>query len=60
MISNQLSEKIEASGRWEIAMREGVDSVRYENGRYVLKTKTREAAFDRLIFAMPVQQVVNS
>ena len=57
-ITNQLRDKIGASGRWEIALQEGVDGVRYDSGKFVLTTKNREAAFDRVIFAMPVQQVV--
>jgi protoporphyrinogen oxidase/AcrR family transcriptional regulator len=56
VITNQLKEKIELSGRWEICLQEGVDSLRFEDGRFVLKTKNRETAFDRVIFAMPVQQ----
>lgn len=58
VITNQLRQKIEQSKDWEIALREGVDSIRYEEGQYWLKTKNREVAFDRVIFAMPVQQVV--
>ena len=37
---------------------EGVDGIQYDHGKYVLKTKSREEAFDRVVFAMPVQQVV--
>ncbi|MFC7748594.1 FAD-dependent oxidoreductase [Paenibacillus thermoaerophilus] len=58
VITNQLRAKIEASGRWSLALQEGVDGIRYEGGKYVLTTKKREEAFDRVIFAMPVQQVV--
>jgi len=58
VITNQLRAKMEGSGRWQLALQEGVDEIRYENGQYVLKTKAREEAFDRVIFAMPVQQVV--
>lgn len=58
VITNQLRTKIEASGRWAIALQEGAEGIRYENGRYVIKTKKREEAFDRIVFAMPVQQVV--
>jgi len=56
VITNQLSQKIEASGRWEIALKEGVEGIRYENGCFVLQTKSRQAEFDRVVFAMPVQQ----
>jgi len=58
VITNQLKLKIESSGRWEIALQEGADGIRYESGRYVIATKKREEAFDRVVFAMPVQQVV--
>jgi len=57
VITNQLGQKIETSGRWEIARKEPVETIRYEDGRYILKTKQREAAFDIVVFAMPVQQV---
>jgi protoporphyrinogen oxidase len=58
VITNQLKQKISASGRWEIAIQEGVDGIRYADRQFVLQTKNREAAFDRVVFAMPVQQVV--
>ncbi|TVY09660.1 FAD-dependent oxidoreductase [Paenibacillus cremeus] len=57
VITNQLRQKIEISGRWDLALQEGVESIRYEDKRFVLKTKNREESFDRVIFAMPVQQV---
>lgn len=58
VITNQLQQKTELSGRWEIARKEPVDTIRYANGKFMLTTKQREAAFDRVIFATPVQQVV--
>lgn len=58
VITNQLKAKIDASGRWESVLQEGVDGIRYENGKYWLKTKNREQSFDRVVFAMPSQQVV--
>ncbi|OAS13697.1 amine oxidase [Paenibacillus oryzisoli] len=58
VITNQLKQKLTTSGNWEIALQEGVDGLRYEDRKFVLKTKTREMAFDKVIFAMPVQQVV--
>jgi protoporphyrinogen oxidase/AcrR family transcriptional regulator len=58
VITNQLHDKISGSGRWDVAMQEGVDEVRYENRKFVLKTKKREETFDNVVFAMPVQQVV--
>lgn len=57
VITNQLRSKLEGSGRWEIAVREGVESIRYADRKFILQTKGREAAFDRVVFAMPVQQV---
>ncbi|MFC5450252.1 FAD-dependent oxidoreductase [Paenibacillus aestuarii] len=58
VITNQLKEKMTATGRWEIALQEGVDSLRYADRKFILQTKNREEAFDKVIFAMPVQQVV--
>lgn len=58
VITNQLRQKIESTNRWQIALQEGVDGIRYESGKYWVNTKVREEAFDRIIFAMPVQQVV--
>ncbi|UUZ96143.1 FAD-dependent oxidoreductase [Paenibacillus sp. P25] len=60
VITNQLRGKIELSGRWNIAVQEGVDGIRYADRKFVLQTKNREEAFDRVIFAMPVQQVCKS
>ncbi|SEN08999.1 FAD-dependent oxidoreductase [Paenibacillus sp. OV219] len=57
VITNQLRETIEKTDRWSIALQEGVDGIRYEQGKYLLKTKSREEQFDRVVFAMPVQQV---
>ena len=57
VITEQLKQKINTSDRWELAIREGVDSVEYRDRKYVLKTKNREMEFDRVVFAMPVQQV---
>lgn len=57
VITNQLQEKIAASGRWEISLQEAVEYVQEENGKFILQTKKREAAFDKVVFAMPVQQV---
>lgn len=58
VITNQLKQKLTTSGRWEIAIQEGVESLRYADRKFVLQTKNREASFDKVIFAMPVQQVV--
>jgi phytoene dehydrogenase-like protein len=58
VITNQLRQKITGSGRWEIALQEGVDSIRYADRKFILATKSREVEFDRVVFAMPVQQVV--
>ncbi|KIL41702.1 amine oxidase [Gordoniibacillus kamchatkensis] len=58
VITNQLRQKLAVSGRWEVALQEGVDGIRYADRKFVLQTKTRELEFDRVVFAMPVQQVV--
>jgi len=58
VITNQLKDKIESSGRFEITMREAAESIRYEDRKYIITTKNREMAFDKVIFAMPVQQVI--
>ena len=58
VITNQLKQKLTTSGKWEIALQEGVESLRYADRKFVLQTKNREIAFDKVIFAMPVQQVV--
>ncbi|WP_261305720.1 FAD-dependent oxidoreductase [Paenibacillus andongensis] len=58
VITNQLKQKLTTSGKWEIALQEGVESLRYADRKFVLQTKNREMAFDKVIFAMPVQQVV--
>jgi len=57
-ITNQLRSKVEANEKWDIALKEPVESIRMENGKYILNTKSREALeFDRVVMAMPVQQV---
>ncbi|NOU85205.1 NAD(P)-binding protein [Paenibacillus sp. LMG 31460] len=58
VITNQLKQKLTMSGKWEIALQEGVENLRYADRKFVLQTKNREVAFDKVIFAMPVQQVV--
>lgn len=58
VITNQLKQKLTTSGKWEIALQEGVENLRYADRKFVLQTKNREVAFDKVIFAMPVQQVV--
>lgn len=58
VITNQLKQKLTTSGRWEIAIQEAVESLRYADRKFVLQTKNREESFDKVIFAMPVQQVV--
>lgn len=58
VITNQLRQKIEVTNRWSLALQEGVESIRYADKKYILKTKNREEAFDNVIFAMPVQQIV--
>jgi protoporphyrinogen oxidase len=58
VITNQLKQKIETSDRWEIALQEGADSIRYADKKFIIQTKKQELAFDKVVFAMPVQQVV--
>lgn len=58
VITNQLKQKLTTSGRWEIAIQEAVENLRYADRKFVLQTKNREESFDKVIFAMPVQQVV--
>jgi predicted NAD/FAD-dependent oxidoreductase len=58
VITNQLKQKMEQSGKWQIALQEGVESIRYAEKQFIVKTKGRELSFDKVIFAMPVQQVV--
>ncbi|WP_410768668.1 FAD-dependent oxidoreductase [Fontibacillus sp. BL9] len=57
-ITDQLVQKIGGNEKWDIAVKEPVESIAMENGKFKLNTKTREALeFDQIIFAMPVQQV---
>lgn len=57
-ITNQLIAAIERNEQWNIAVKEPVESISMENGKFILNTKTQEALeFDEVIFAMPVQQV---
>ncbi|WJH33025.1 FAD-dependent oxidoreductase [Paenibacillus sp. CC-CFT747] len=58
VITNQLRGKIETTGRWEIGLQEAVEEVRYADRKFILRTKHRELEFDKVIFAMPVQQVI--
>ncbi|QGQ95719.1 TetR family transcriptional regulator [Paenibacillus psychroresistens] len=58
VITNQLKQKIEQSGNWRIALQEGVESLNYADKQFILKTKGQSYSFDKVIFAMPVQQVV--
>lgn len=58
VITNQLRQKIESTNRWQVALQEGVEGIRFESGKFWIKSKVREETFDRIIFAMPVQQVV--
>jgi protoporphyrinogen oxidase len=58
VITNQLKQKIEQSGKWQIALQEGVESLHYADKQFILNTKSHAYSFDKVIFAMPVQQVV--
>ncbi|MDU4698558.1 MULTISPECIES: FAD-dependent oxidoreductase [Paenibacillus] len=57
-ITDQLIHKIGENKDWEIAVKEPVESITMEDGKFVLNTKTRQQlVYDQVIFAMPVQQV---
>lgn len=57
-ITDQLIEKIESNANWEIAVKEPVESIAMEDGKFVLNTKTRQRLlYDQVVLAMPVQQV---
>lgn len=58
VITDQLKKKLDGSGRWTMKLREAVEEIRYENRKYKLRSKNGEDEFDRVVFAMPVQQVV--
>lgn len=55
VITNQLSQKVERSGRWELSVREAVEEVAAEGAQFRLTTKKRSELFDYVIIAMPVQ-----
>ncbi|MGG6311134.1 FAD-dependent oxidoreductase [Paenibacillus macerans] len=58
-ITDQLIEKIDNNENWDIALKEPVESISMEGGKFVLNTKTRQQlVFDQVVLAMPVQQVV--
>src|SRR5690606_6306044 len=57
VITNQLTQKIEKSGRWELSLRDAVDTIVPNGERYTVTTKKRTEDFDYVIIAMPVQQV---
>ncbi|GJM80591.1 hypothetical protein HMSSN139_30870 [Paenibacillus sp. HMSSN-139] len=51
-------DKIGGNDAWDIAVKEPVESITMEDGKFVLNTKTRQQlVYDQVIFAMPVQQV---
>lgn len=57
-ITDQLIDKIGGNEAWDIAVKEPVESITLEDGKFVLNTKTRQQlVYDQVIFAMPVQQV---
>jgi len=58
VITNQLRGKIESSSRWEVTIQEAIESIGYADGQFVLRSKKREETFDKVVFAMPVQQVL--
>lgn len=58
VITRQLQQKIVASNRWEIRLKEGIDRIRYSDRQYFLQSKNGELNFDKIIFALPIQQVI--
>ncbi|MBC8080944.1 MAG: FAD-dependent oxidoreductase [Gorillibacterium sp.] len=58
VITNQLKDKIESSGRLNIALKESVEEVIQQDNQFLVRTKFGEATYDKVIMAMPVQQVV--
>ncbi|AWB44793.1 amine oxidase [Paenibacillus sp. CAA11] len=59
VITNQLKEKVENSGRWTISVKEPVETILQDGKQFLLNTKSRELLpFDAVIIALPVQQVV--
>lgn len=58
VITNQLRDKILGSGRHRIALKESVEEVLADEQGFRLRTKFGDAVFDKVILAMPVQQVV--
>ncbi|USB31604.1 FAD-dependent oxidoreductase [Paenibacillus sp. YPG26] len=58
-ITDQLQDKIDHNEKWNIALKEPVESIAQENGKFLLRTKNHEAlVFDKVIIATPVQQAV--
>ncbi|WP_199620177.1 FAD-dependent oxidoreductase [Paenibacillus alkalitolerans] len=58
VITNQLRQKIDNSRRWTMKLQEAVEEIRYEDRKFRLRTKNGEYDADRIVFAMPVQQVI--
>ncbi|MNI03725.1 hypothetical protein D3C73_566300 [compost metagenome] len=58
-ITDQLQDKIDRNEKWNIALKEPVETIVMENGKFILKTKNHEALeFDKVVIATPVQQAV--
>lgn len=57
-ITDQLVRKVTDNDKWDIAVKDPVESITMDNGKFILNTKTREKLeFDQVILAMPIQQV---
>ncbi len=57
VITEELRRKIEESGRFSIRLKDPVEEIIPENGRFRLRSKTDETVFDQVVLAMPIQQI---
>lgn len=57
VITDQLQKKMTDSGRWQLRVREAVEEIKQEGEKFIICTKNGEEAFDRVVMAMPVQQL---
>ncbi|MEO3947393.1 FAD-dependent oxidoreductase [Gorillibacterium sp. CAU 1737] len=58
VITEQLKDKIERSGRFQIRLKDPIESISLDGDRFLLRSKTNETAYDRVILAMPLQQAL--
>lgn len=57
VITQQLEKKMAESRRWEMKVREAVETIQQEGDQFIIRSKNGEQTFDRVILAMPVQQL---